>query len=205
MLSTYYAVVKKSKTLIQIILVIVIICAMLLLMLMNKNKTSNQNIVVLETSKGNIEITLDPGHSPVTVANFLTYVNEGYYDGLVFHRVIKGFMIQGGGFTKMGRDKPSHPAIILESNNGLQNKAGTIAMARTNVPDSATSQFFINTADNANLDYVPSTNPGYAVFGFVSAGMDVVRAIESVKVSSRGPYDNWPVEDITIIKAYVKK
>ena len=189
----------------MIILVIVVICAMLILLLMNKNKTSNQNIVVLETSKGNIEITLDPAHSPVTVANFLTYVNEGHYNELVFHRVMKGFMIQGGGFTKMGRETPTHAPIILESNNGLGNKVGTIAMARSDAPDSATSQFFINTVDNGFLNYAPSTTAGYAVFGFVSAGMDVVRAIESVPVSARGPYDNWPIEDVTIIKAYVKK
>jgi len=161
------------------------------------------NIVVLETSMGNIEITLNPEKAPITVANFLTYVNEGFYAGTVFHRVIPNFMVQGGGFTADGTQKPTHDPIKLESNNGLKNDIGNVAMARTNIPDSATSQFFINVANNAFLNYVPG-NDGYAVFGTVTAGIDVVNAIEQVRTATRGSNADWPVQDITINKAYVK-
>ncbi|MFH1221681.1 MAG: peptidylprolyl isomerase [Candidatus Micrarchaeota archaeon] len=158
--------------------------------------------VVLETSMGNIEIELNRAKAPVTVENFVTYVKAGQYDGTVFHRVIKGFMIQGGGFAG-GKEKPVQAPIKLESNNGLKNTAGTVAMARTNDPNSATSQFFINVADNSFLDYTPS-NPGYAVFGKVTSGMDVVKKIEAVQTASRGNYDDWPVQDVVIQKAYMK-
>ncbi|MFH1181808.1 MAG: peptidylprolyl isomerase [Candidatus Woesearchaeota archaeon] len=160
--------------------------------------------VVLETNKGNIEIMLDSKSAPISVANFLQYVNEGFYDGTVFHRVISGFMIQGGGFTTEGVEKQTHDAIKLESKNGLKNLIGTVAMARTSVPDSATSQFFINVANNGFLDYRPG-NDGYAVFGKVTSGMDVVQSIARVKTGDNGPNENWPVEDVVIIKAYVKK
>jgi cyclophilin family peptidyl-prolyl cis-trans isomerase len=196
---------KKSKALIQILLLLVIICAMLMLLLMKQNQTARQDIAVLQTSKGNIEITLDYEHAPVTADNFARYVKEGHYDGFVFHRVIKGFMIQGGGFTAKGEIKSTYPPIILESNNGLSNKAGTIAMARNENPDSATDQFFINTKDNTYLDYNLSRTAGYAVFGKVTAGMDVVRAIESVPTGTRVVYDNWPLSDIVIVKAFMKK
>ena len=159
-----------------------------------------QEIVVLETSKGNIEILLDREHAPITVENFLTYVSEGHYDGTVFHRVIDGFMIQGGGFLPDGTQKSTHDPIVLESDNGLKNVVGSIAMARTNSPDSATCQFFINVADNTFLDYAPA-NPGYAVFGKVVLGMDVVNEIKSVETSSQ----DWPVEDITINTAHLKQ
>ncbi|MBR9701127.1 peptidylprolyl isomerase A [Candidatus Woesearchaeota archaeon] len=159
--------------------------------------------VVLETTKGNIEIKLNPGKAPVTVKNFLTYVNEGHYDDTVFHRVIVGFMIQGGGFTEDAVQKPTHDPIILESENGLANKRGTIAMARTMVPDSATSQFFINVADNAMLDFAPR-NPGYAVFGEVTVGMNVVDDIVQAKTVPKGQHQDWPRDSITITKAYVK-
>jgi cyclophilin family peptidyl-prolyl cis-trans isomerase len=127
--------------------------------------------VKLETSMGDIVIELDEKAAPVTVKNFLTYAGESFYDGTIFHRVIPKFMIQGGGFTPDMAQKQTHPPIINEANNGLKNNRGTIAMARTNNPDSATSQFFINHKDNPNLNYVDARNPGYAVFGKVVEGM----------------------------------
>jgi len=165
---------------------------------------TQSNIVVLETSMGNIEIALNPEKAPITVENFLAYVNEGFYSGTVFHRVIPGFMVQGGGFTADGTQKPTHNPIKLESANGLKNDVGTVAMARTNIPNSATSQFFINVANNAFLNYAPG-NDGYAVFGTVTAGMDVVDAIEQVRTAIRGSNADWPVQDITINRAYVKE
>ena len=162
-----------------------------------------KEMVVFETSKGNIEVELYRDKAPATVENFVRYVREGQYDGTVFHRVIPNFMIQGGGFLPNGSEKRTHAPIKLESRNGLSNKNGTIAMARTNAPDSATCQFFINVKDNGFLDYAPG-NPGYAVFGKVVVGMDVVMGITKVKTSSRGPYDDWPVEDVVIKKAYMK-
>jgi len=165
---------------------------------------SGNPIVVLETSKGNIEIELYADKAPVTVDNFLMYVNEHFYDGTVFHRVMDGFMIQGGGFTPEGVERYTRDPIILESQNGLHNGIGYVAMARTGDPNSATSQFFINVADNSMLDYSGPENPGYAVFGKVVSGMDVVNTIKSVPVSSRGYNENWPVEDVLIIRAYVK-
>ena len=163
-----------------------------------------KQIVVLETSKGNIEIELNQEKAPITVANFISYVNEGFYNGIVFHRVMNGFMVQGGGFTPDGTQKKTHAPIKLESNNGLSNDIGTVAMARTIIRDSATSQFFINVNNNALLNYAPG-NDGYAVFGRVTSGMEVVNAIKSVKTETRGSFENWPVEDVVIIRAYMKK
>lgn len=183
----------------------IIILALLLSGCSNNQGDKMENtIVVVETSNGNIEIALDSQSAPISVANFLQYVSEGFYEGTVFHRVIPNFMIQGGGFTSDGKQKQTHDQIKLESKNGLKNLVGTVAMARTNVPDSATSQFFINIANNSFLDYAPG-NDGYAVFGKVISGMDVVRSIEAVKTSSRGYNENWPVKDVIIIKVYVKK
>jgi cyclophilin family peptidyl-prolyl cis-trans isomerase len=161
-------------------------------------------IVVFETTKGNIEVELDREHAPITVDNFLGYVRKGHYDGTIFHRVIGNFMIQGGGFTGDGAQKPADKPIKLEANNGLKNVEGTVAMARTNAPDSATCQFFINVADNGNLDYAPG-NPGYAVFGKVVAGMDTVGKIKATRTGSRGQFRDWPLEDVVITKAYVKE
>lgn len=198
----------KDKKLVVIFVILAIILFVLLINIFSiSKKEKNMNaipIVVLETTKGNIEIELDTNHAPITTANFLAYVNSGFYDGLVFHRVIKGFMIQGGGFTTAGVQKDTNSPIILESNNGLYNTEGTIAMARTNAPNSATSQFFINTVDNDFLNYSPG-NPGYAVFGKVISGMEVVKAIEAVETGLKGGHDDWPKEDIIITKAYVKK
>ena len=160
-------------------------------------------IVVLETSMGNIEIKLATKEAPVTTENFLSYVEDEFYDGTIFHRVINGFMIQGGGLIATGKEKPAKDPIVLEANNGLRNKRGTIAMARTSDPNSATSQFFINLVDNRQLDY-SSTNDGYAVFGEVVNGLEVVDAIGAVRTSTFEWYPDWPVENVVILDAYVK-
>jgi peptidyl-prolyl cis-trans isomerase A (cyclophilin A) len=166
---------------------------------------NKKEIIILETTMGNIEIELDRERAPVTVANFLSYVKAGFYDGTVFHRVYVGFVIQGGGFTSDGVEKTTNNPIKLESNNGLKNLLGTIAMARTSAPNSATSQFFINLVDNTYLDYTSSSSPGYAVFGKVVSGMDVVNKIASVEVETRASvFEKWPIEDIIINKAYLK-
>lgn len=168
-------------------------------------KGENMNkIVVFETNKGNIEIQLDHNNAPITVENFLNYVEKGHYNGLVFHRVIKGFMIQGGGFTPDGKQRQTNPPIELESDNGLKNEIGTIAMARTSVPDSATSQFFINTNKNDFLDK-GARDEGYAVFGKVVSGMNIVSTIENSQTTTKYGMPDWPKEDIIINKAYVKK
>lgn len=160
-------------------------------------------IAVLETNKGVIEIELDEEAAPRTVRNFIRYVEDGVFDGTVFHRVMSGFMIQGGGFTSDGTQKDTRDPIPLESDNGLKNLRGTIAMARTSEPNSATNQFFINLVDNSFLNY-GSDQPGYAVFGRVVLGMDVVDDIGSVSTGMRGPYSDWPVEDVIIERAYMK-
>ncbi len=157
--------------------------------------------VIAETNKGNFTLELDPNKAPVTVENFLNYVDSNFYDGTVFHRVIDGFMIQGGGFTVEGERKETQDPIILESNNGLSNSVGTIAMARTPAPNSATAQFFINLKDNDFLNYTPS-NPGYAVFGKVTAGMEVVNEIRQVQTGVKQGMADWPTEPVVIEKVY---
>lgn len=156
--------------------------------------------VLMETSMGSIKIELFKEKAPITVRNFLTYVKEGFYDGLVFHRVISNFMIQGGGMDANMQSKPTKFAIKNEAANGLSNKIGTLAMARTSVVDSATAQFFINVADNAFLDHRGKTPDlfGYAVFGQVVEGMDVVDAIRQVKTGSKGGHSDVPLEPVTI-------
>ncbi len=148
--------------------------------------TSNK--VLIKTSLGDITVELYPDKAPKSVENFLGYVKGGFYDGTVFHRVIEGFMIQGGGFTKDLRQKPTKAPIPIESKNGLSNLRGTVSMARTMDPNSATAQFFINTVDNPRLDYVSDANPGYAVFGKVIAGLDVVDKIKAVPTGPQGPF-----------------
>jgi peptidyl-prolyl cis-trans isomerase A (cyclophilin A) len=161
-----------------------------------------QQKVRIETSAGDIVVELDAAKAPKTVANFLQYVQDGHYSGTVFHRVIPNFMIQGGGMTENLHEKPTRAPIPLESANGLSNTRGTIAMARTNVPDSATAQFFINVRDNAFLDRASSRDgTGYAVFGKVVAGMDVVDKIKLVPTGNRGPHQNVPLEPVLIKKA----
>jgi cyclophilin family peptidyl-prolyl cis-trans isomerase len=159
--------------------------------------------VKLETNFGDIVIELDEKAAPVTVKNFLTYVDEGFYDGTIFHRVIPNFMIQGGGFTPDMEQKKTHPPIVNEANNGLKNNRGTIAMARTNNPDSATSQFFINHKDNDFLNYAGPDRPGYAVFGKVVDGMETVDKIAVVKTTRKGPHADVPIEPVVIKSAKV--
>lgn len=164
---------------------------------------SGMSVAVFETSMGDIEIELDAEKAPVTVENFISYVESGHYDGTVFHRVIPDFMIQGGGFTVEGVEKPTRPPIKLESQNGLKNTRGSVAMARTNIPDSATCQFFINAVDNDFLDYAPG-NPGYAVFGKVASGMEAVDKIRAVKTGVKNGMQDWPNQEVIIKKAYMK-
>lgn len=156
--------------------------------------------VLMETSMGNVTIELFKDKSPISVKNFLSYVKDGYYDGLTFHRVIPTFMIQGGGMDADLQPRKTKFAIKNEANNGLKNKRGTLAMARTAVVDSATSQFFINVVDNAFLDYKGKRPEdfGYAVFGQVVEGMDVVDAIKGVKTGSKGGHGDVPLEPVLI-------
>ena len=164
---------------------------------------SQSNIVKLETSMGNIVIELDEQITPVTVKNFLGYVEAGFYDGVIFHRVIPGFMIQGGGFTKQMVEKETNDPIVNEAMYGLSNERGTVAMARTSNPNSATAQFFINHGDNDFLNYIDDNKAGYAAFGKVTEGMEVVDAIASVETTTRNGMDDVPVEPVTIISAKV--
>lgn len=154
----------------------------------------------LETSKGSFTLELYPEKAPLTVENFLGYVDSGQYEGTIFHRVIPDFMVQGGGFTEDLTQKPTGPPVRNEADNGLSNDRGTVAMARTSNPHSATAQFFVNLIDN---DYLNHTAPdfnryGYTVFGRVVEGMDVVDAISKVPTTTRGPYQNLPVEPVVI-------
>ena len=164
-------------------------------------KTVNPR-VRMTTSLGVIDIELDAGKAPKTVANFLGYVDKGFYNGTIFHRVIPGFMIQGGGMTAGMKEKPTGAKIQNEADNGLKNLAGTLAMARTSDPHSASAQFFINTADNGFLDHRDKTMQGwgYAVFGKVTKGMDVVKKIEAVQTSNAGMHQNVPKQDVVIRK-----
>ena len=160
--------------------------------------------VTLDTSKGKIVIELFADKAPKSVANFVDYVKSGQYTGTIFHRVIAGFMIQGGGFAADGQQKATKPPIVNESDNGESNARGTIAMARTSDPNSATAQFYINVVNNASLDYKASPQRwGYAVFGKVVEGMSVVDAIAAVKTGSGPAGGDWPVEPVTITKATV--
>jgi peptidyl-prolyl cis-trans isomerase B (cyclophilin B) len=164
-------------------------------------------LVKLETSMGDITLELYPDKAPVTVANFLEYVKAGFYNGTIFHRVINGFMIQGGGLDAQMHPKPTRAPIKNEADNGLKNDAYTVAMARTGDPNSATAQFFINVANNTFLNHTAKTpiGWGYAVFGKVIKGREVVDKIKAVPTTNRGPYQNVPQQPITIIKAIVVK
>lgn len=164
--------------------------------------------VVLETSLGKIVLEIYQDKAPETAKNFLKYVDEKFYDGTIFHRVIPNFVIQGGGLTKDMVEKDTYPAIKNEADNGLSNLRGTVAMARTMDPHSATSQFFINLVDNKRLDFKSRDNGknwGYAVFGKVIEGMEVVDKIASVPTTTKGFYENVPKDPVIIIKAYRKK
>lgn len=176
-------------------------------------------VVVFETSKGKIVVRLYADKAPLSAKNMLDYVNEGFYNGTIFHRVISGFVLQGGGFTADMKQKPTHAPIKNEAGNGLSNKRGTLSMARTMVVDSATSQFFVNVVDNKRLDHTSNdaSGFGYAVFGEVIEGMDVVDAIRAVKTlcstveqspcpaSLPAGMRDVPAEPVTIVKAYVRK
>lgn len=160
------------------------------------SSTTSQQAVI-KTSEGDIHIELFADKAPVTVANFLRYAREGHYNGTIFHRTIKNFMIQGGGFDRDFRQKPTHAPIMNEATNGLRNERGTLAMARTGDPHSATSQFFINVVNNDGLNQAGS-RWGYAVFGRVTEGMDVVDKIVRQPTGQRGSYEDVPVRDILI-------
>lgn len=161
---------------------------------------SDAPVVVLKTSAGEIELTLDPKSAPVTTANFLAYVNKGFYDGTVFHRVIPGFVVQGGGMTPEGTEKPTMPPIKNEAKNNLHNLRGTISMARTSDPNSATSQFFLNLVDNSRtLDPGGVSPDGYAVFGTITKGLDVMD-----KIAEGGSPSGNPRQVFTLISAKVK-
>ncbi len=166
------------------------------------------DIVVMETNKGTIEIELNRGRAPITVKNFVQYVNDEFFNGICVHRIIKRFMVQGGGFTPEGEQRATRGNIQIESQNGLKNEKGTIAMARTSDPDSASSQFFINTVNNTNLNYPSFDGHGYTVFGKVISGMEVVEEIENsataTKMTPYGPMQDWPTVDVVIVKATMK-
>jgi peptidyl-prolyl cis-trans isomerase B (cyclophilin B) len=159
--------------------------------------------VQMDTSAGTLRIELDDEKAPLSTANFLSYVNKGHYDGTVFHRVIKGFMIQGGGFEPGMKQRPTDAPIRNEANNGLKNKHYTLAMARTSDPHSASAQFFVNTTDNDFLDFRAENAQGwgYAVFGRVVEGADVVDKIETVRSGRKGMHDDVPLEDVRIERA----
>jgi peptidyl-prolyl cis-trans isomerase B (cyclophilin B) len=162
-------------------------------------------VVKLTTNFGDITLELNADKAPITVANFLQYVESGFYDGVIFHRVINDFMIQGGGFDANMKQKPTKDEIKNEANNGLSNNKYSIAMARTSIPDSASSQFFINVADNDFLNHTAPTSSGwgYCVFGKVVEGMDVVDKIKAVKTTSKAGHRDVPVESVVIEKAIV--
>jgi cyclophilin family peptidyl-prolyl cis-trans isomerase len=164
-------------------------------------KTGKSPVVVMKTSLGSVKIELNQEKAPISVANFLKYVDAKHYDGTVFHRVIANFMIQGGGFDKSLVEKKTNPPIENESKNGLKNVRGSIAMARTSVPNSATSQFYINVKDNPNLDYPSFDGVGYAVFGTVVEGMDVVDKIRNVKTGAKGPFGSDVPQETVVIES----
>jgi peptidyl-prolyl cis-trans isomerase A (cyclophilin A) len=163
-----------------------------------------ESVVVMKTSMGEIQIKLNKDKAPVSVENFLGYVNKKFYDGTIFHRIIPTFMIQGGGFTADMTKKPTGPAIKNEAQNGLKNTRGTIAMARTADPNSATAQFFINTVDNPGLDYPKPDGAGYAVFGEVISGLEVVDKIKDVATTTKAGMQNVPVNAVVIESVRVK-
>ncbi len=164
-------------------------------------------MVLISTTLGDIKIELDEAKAPITTKNFLAYVNDKHYDGTIFHRVIPGFMIQGGGMDKDMKERSTKPPIKNEAGNGLKNVVGSIAMARTGVVDSATAQFFINVKDNTFLNHTDETPRGfgYAVFGKVVEGMDIVQKIEKVATGNRGMHENVPTEPVIIKSATVVK
>ena len=189
-------------------LTLLLTCCLAVLATTNASQAAAQGnpVVIIETNLGSMTAELDQANAPLSVANFLEYAESGHYSGTVFHRVIKTFMIQGGGFTPDMTQKPVQAAIKNEARNGLSNDKYTLAMARTNVVDSATSQFFVNTADNAALNNrgITPAEYGYAVFGRVTAGMDVVDKIAAVAVGNQGAHQNVPNTPVEIISITVQ-
>lgn len=185
------------------ILLLVLLLTALPALAFSGEKAVKAPVVVMETTAGSIRIELYPGQAPVTVENFRHYVREGFLNGLIFHRVIPGFVIQGGGFEpEMKQRQATRPPIVNEADNGLKNLRGTLSMARTNVVNSATSQFFINLRDNASLDHRGQAQFGYAVFGKVVEGMEVVDKIAAEPTATKGFHQDVPVRDVLIVKAY---
>lgn len=180
------------------------IATLLFTLAISQMSSAENSQVVFETNRGNLEIELFDEQAPITVQNFLTYVNEGFYNGTIFHRVVPEFVIQGGGFTKELSKKKTKAPIKNEAKPELKNLRGTLSMARTSAPNSATSQFFINLVDNKSLDY-RQFNVGYAVFGKITAGMLLVDEIANVRRGTVGILQNVPVDAIEIIKAYQVK
>lgn len=172
---------------------------------LTEEKQMETKVILIKTSLGDIKAELYPDKAPVTVENFIQYVDDGFYNGTIFHRVMPGFMVQGGGFTEDRVQKETNDAIKIESDNGLKNDRGTLAMARTRIPDSATSQFFVNLVDNDFLNYRSPDEDGYGytVFGKVIEGMDVVDQIAKVQTGSNGMHQDWPVENVVIEKVEV--
>jgi len=166
-------------------------------------QTQKAERVQFVTSQGKFTVEVYPDAAPKTVANFMEYVKSGFYTGTIFHRVINGFMVQGGGFDREMKQKPTRAPIPLEAQNGLKNKAGTVAMARTGDPNSATAQFFVNVVDNPNLDYPQPDGNGYAVFGKVVDGMDTIEKIKNAPTTAYGPMRNVPATPIVIESASV--
>jgi peptidyl-prolyl cis-trans isomerase A (cyclophilin A) len=163
--------------------------------------------VEIDTSMGTMTVELEPEKAPKTVANFLQYAKDGFYKGTIFHRVIPGFMVQGGGFTPDMQQKPTRDPVPIESKNGLKNLTGTIAMARTRNPDSATAQFFINVTDNSMLDYPKPDGFGYTVFGRVTKGVEIAQKIVEVPTRTVGPFENVPqtpvlIKDVRVVSAH---
>ncbi len=205
---------KLTKKAVVSVLLIFLFAGSGLVVLMGNEAPPQGETVIFQTSMGTFEIQVDRTHAPVTADNFIKYVKAGFYNGTVFHRVMPGFVVQGGGFTSAGEEKTTRAPIKLESNNGLSNAAGTVAMARTNSADSATSQFYVNLVDNTDLNYKSTSSPGYAVFGRIVSGMDVINNIAGVKTGTRNvffpqynqtmPFSDWPVQDVIVTGCYVK-
>jgi len=185
----------------------IVLCLFLFIPNLAMSAPASKPIVVMETSSGVMELELYPAKAPETVKNFLAYVNSKFYDDTIFHRVIDGFMIQGGGFTTQLKKKKTRPGIKNEAANRVSNDEGTIAMARTGDPHSATAQFFINVNNNSSLNHTAPTPQGYGytVFGRVKKGMTVVNKIKKVTTKRNGPFQNLPMESVIIKKAYLKK
>ncbi len=196
-----------SNSTLYIVLIMFVVVTVSVVIYANLKGADTINKVLIKTSMGDIELELFPNKAPITVDNFLDYVKDGFYNGTIFHRVIDGFMIQGGGFEPGMIQKKTNPPIKNEADNGLSNLRGTIAMARTQVVDSATSQFFINLKDNTFLDHKNNTPSGYGycVFGKVIKGMDVVDSIAKVKTHSVGYFQDVPIKDVIIEKIEIIK